>query len=189
MFAGNIGAAQDFETIIAAACKLKSYKNIHWIIVGEGRMREWAETEVISLGLSNNFHFLGRHPLEMMPKFFSLADALLVTLKNEPIFSLTIPAKIQSYLACGRPIIAALDGEGARVINDAEAGFTCQTESPDALAQIVLKMYETSKFDRESMGAKGRAYYETHFDRDMLLNKLERWMKELVENRLEHNRK
>lgn len=187
MFAGNIGAAQDFETIIVAAEKLKSYENIHWIIVGDGRMRVWAEAQVTARALNKNVHFLGRHPLEMMPDFFSHVDALLVTLKKEPIFSLTIPAKIQSYLACGRPIIAALDGEGAKVINEAGAGFACPAETPEALAQIVLKMFETPKPEREKMGAKGRAYYEANFDRNMLLKKLEGWMRELVEIRLERN--
>jgi len=184
MFAGNIGAAQDFETIIAAAEKLKSYGNIHWIIVGEGRMRVWAEAQVTTHGLNNNVHFLGRHPLERMPEFFSHADALLVTLKKEPIFSLTIPAKIQSYLACGRPIIAALDGEGAKIINDAGAGFTCPAEAPDALAGAVLKMYGTPRPEREKMGAKGRAYYEANFERNLLLDKLVGLMRELLVGRL-----
>lgn len=183
MFAGNIGAAQDFETIIAAAEKLKNHENIHWLIVGDGRMRVWAEAQVAGRGLNRNVHFLGRHPLERMPVFFSHVDALLVTLKKEPIFSLTIPAKIQSYLACGRPIIAALDGEGAKLINEAGAGFTCPAETPDALAQIILKMYETPKAEREEMGAKGRSYYDANFDRNMLLNKLEGWIRELVEGK------
>lgn len=181
MFAGNIGAAQDFETIIATSEKLKNHGDIHWIIVGDGRKREWVEAEIKRRELSSNVHFLGRHPLEMMPSFFSHADALLVTLKKEPIFALTIPAKIQSYLACGRPIIAALDGEGAKIIDDAGAGLTCPAEAPDALAKTVLKMYETPKVEREKMGMSGRRYYEANFERNMLLDKLELWMKELVD--------
>ena len=183
MFAGNIGASQDFETIIAACEKLKNHESIHWIIVGDGRMRVWSEVQVTTRGLNKNVHFLGRHPLEMMPDFFSKVDALLVTLKKEPIFSLTIPAKIQSYLACGRPIIAALDGEGAKIINDAGAGFTCPSGAPVALAQAVLKLYKTPKAERKKMGAKGRAYYKANFDRDMLLDKLEGWMKELIKGK------
>lgn len=181
MFAGNIGAAQDFETIIDAAKRLQCHKDIHWVIVGDGRMRGWAEEEVKKQGLSDNVHFLGRYPIEAMPAYFSHADVLLVTLKKEPIFALTIPSKIQSYLACGRPIIAALDGEGANVIEEAGAGFTCPGGTPDLLAQTVLKMYKTSKHEREKMGASGREYYKANFDRDMLIDKLEGWMKELVE--------
>jgi len=180
MFAGNIGAAQDFETIIAAAERIKNYKEIHWIIVGDGRKRKWAESEVIKRGLSSNFHFLGRHPAEVMPQFFSHADAMLVTLKNEPIFALTIPAKIQSYLACSMPIIAALDGEGAGIIDSSGAGYTCPAEDPDAFAKTVLKMYKTPKRERVEMGMRGRAYCESNFDRDRLLDKLDKWMSELV---------
>lgn len=179
MFAGNIGAAQDFETIIACAEILEGYRDIHWIIIGDGRVRSWAENEVGRRGLAKNFHFLGRHPLEAMPAFFSHADALLVTLKKEPVFALTIPAKIQSYLACGRPIIAALDGEGGAIVEKAAAGLSCPAGAPAALAESVLKMYRTSEAERGKMGVNGKAYYKSHFDRDMLLDKLERWMMEL----------
>lgn len=180
MFAGNIGAAQNFETIIAAAKSLQGYNDIHWIIVGNGRMRKFAETEVVNQGLCHSVHFLGRYPLEAMPSFFSNADVLLVTLRNEPIFRLTIPTKTQSYLASGRPVIAAIDGEGAKVIEEAGAGFTCSSGEPDALTQAVLKMYRTPKAKRDKMGAQGRAYYEANFDRNMLLDKLEGWMRALT---------
>lgn len=180
MFAGNIGVAQDFETIISAAENLKSHFDIQWIIVGDGRMREKVEKEVEVRNLSESFHFMGRHPLEAMPTFFSYADVLLVTLKKEPLFALTIPAKIQSYLACGRPIIAALEGEGSKIVEDAGAGITCQAEDPVALAQVVLKMFETLKSDREMMGMSGRRYYEVNFNRDILINKLYIWMTGLI---------
>lgn len=181
MFAGNIGAAQDFGTIIAAAKLLRNFADIHWVIVGDGRMREWAETEVMNQGLSSNFHFLGRHPLETMPVFFSHADALLVTLRKDPIFALTIPSKIQTYLACGKPVIAALDGEGARIVEESGAGFSCPAEDPGSFAQAVLKMYATPQVEREKMAKNGRDYYETNFDREMLLERLTLWMSELVD--------
>ena len=180
MFAGNIGAAQDFETLMATAERLRAHEDIHWLVVGDGRMRAWAESAAQSRGLQGNVHFLGRHPLEAMPAFFSHADALLVTLKKEPIFALTIPAKIQAYLACGRPVIAALDGAGAQVIDDAGAGFSCPAEDPELFAQAVLKTYGTPKELREQMGKNGRRYYDANFDRNVLLDKLEAWMKEMV---------
>lgn len=179
MFAGNIGAAQDFGTILLAAELLKEYPDIQWLILGDGRMFSWVEEEIKKRGLVGSVHLLGRHPIESMPSFFAHADAMLVTLRNEPIFSLTIPGKVQSYLACGRPIIAALDGEGRRVIDEAGAGITCPPENPEALAGAVLTCYRMAKSDRERMGLRGRAYYEAHFERQRLLDRLETWMDEL----------
>jgi len=141
MFAGNIGAAQDFGTILAAAELLRNYRDIHWIIIGDGRMRKWVNTEVKSRGLSETFHLLGSYPAESMPFFFAMAAVLLVSLKKMPIFALTIPAKVQSYLACAKPIICSLDGEGARIVEEANAGFACKPEDPDALATAILKAY------------------------------------------------
>jgi glycosyltransferase involved in cell wall biosynthesis len=181
MFAGNIGAAQDFKTILAAVERLKEYPDIHWVIIGDGRMRPWVEDQVRKRGLIGNVHLLGRHPVEAMPRYFSLADALLVTLRKEPIFELTIPSKVQSYLACAKPVIAALDGEGARVIREAGAGIACPAENPAALAKAVLALYSMSETEREAMGLSGRDYFEAHFERTMLLDRLEKWMKEVQE--------
>ena len=179
MFAGNIGAAQDFGTILSAAERLKDHKDIQWIILGDGRMRSWVEKEVHARGLENSVHLLGRYPIETMPRFFSLADVLLVTLRKEPAFELTIPARVQSYLACGKPIVAALDGEGARVIEEARAGIACPAGNAEVLAGAILSMYEKSESERGAIGLNGRKYFERHFERSMLLDRLEGWMNEL----------
>lgn len=180
MFAGNIGAAQDFPTILAAAEKLRDYQDIHWVILGDGRARSWLEEEILKLELKDNVHLLGRLPMESMPYYFSLADVMLVTLKNDPIFSLTIPSKIQSYLACEKPIIAALDGEGGRVVVDSGAGFASPPEDVDALAASVLTLYRLPKEEREAMGRRGKEYCEKNFEREMLIDRLEGWMRELT---------
>ncbi len=179
MFAGNIGTAQDFPTILGAAEILKDHRDIHWLIVGDGRMRSWVDREIKSRGLSATVHLLGRHPMESMPSFFSLADVMLVTLKREPIFALTIPAKVQSYMACGKPIIAALDGEGGRLIEESESGISCNAEDPGALAKAVLRMYGMSKSQLEELGKQGREYYLVNFERNILMDRLEMWMHEL----------
>lgn len=179
MFAGNIGAAQGFDTILSAAERLKGYPDIHWLILGDGRMRKWVEDEVQARGLSSTVHLLGRFPVEQMPRFFSLADVMLVTLKPDPIFSLTIPAKVQSYLACGKPVIAAMDGEGAKVVEEAGAGLLCPGGDPEALARSVLSMYEMPESERRAMGMRGRLYYEAHFARGTLLNRLNTWLEDV----------
>mgnify|MGYP001050437240 CR=1 FL=1 len=178
-FAGNIGAAQDFETILNAAEILKDHTEINWVIIGDGRMFPWVQSQVIEQNLMQTVHLLGRYPVEAMPRFFALSDALLATLRKEPIFELTIPSKIQSYLACGKPIIAALDGEGARVIEEAGAGLTCPAENPEALAKTVLNLYNMPQLDRQGMGAHGRTYFNSHFEHKILLDRLEIWMEEL----------
>jgi len=176
MFAGNIGAAQDFETILAAAELLKERREIYWVILGDGRRSAWVADQVRARGLAGKVYLLGRYPAEVMPRFFALADALLVTLRKDPIFALTIPSKVQAYLACGRPIVGALDGEGARVVQEAEAGLTGPAGDAAALAENVLAMYRLSKSQRQVMGLRGRAYFEQHFEREMLLDRLEALM-------------
>ncbi len=179
MFAGNIGTAQSFETIIQAAEKLKGFHDIHWIIIGDGRMYSWVMAEIKKRKLHSTFHLCGRHALESMPTFFALADVLLVSLKKDPVFSLTIPGKVQSYMACGKPVVASLDGEGKRLIEDAEAGLASPAEDAYALADVILKMYRMTKDQRQAMGKNGLEYYKKNFSRDMLIDRLEGWMKEV----------
>jgi glycosyltransferase involved in cell wall biosynthesis len=142
-------------------------------------MSSWVHDEVRMRGLDKTVHLLGRFPAEAMPRYFALADVLLVTLRKQPIFSLTIPSKVQSYLACGKPIVAALEGEGARVVREAEAGLTPPPEDAKALADAVLAMYQMPADVRQTMGLNGRSYFETHFERGLLLERLDRWITEV----------
>lgn len=172
MFAGNIGSAQDFGTLLAAAERLRDHAEIQWIIVGDGRRRPWVAAEVRRRGLEHCVHLPGRFPEEAMPRFFAQADALLVTLERKRIYSLTIPTKVQAYLASGKPIIAGLDGEGARVIEEAGAGLTAPASDPAALAARVLEMSRLSEAERAEMGRRARAYAEREFDKDRLIDGL-----------------
>ncbi len=180
MFAGNIGAAKGFETIIEAANKLKDYNDIHWVILGDGRMKLWVEDQINLRKLQNTVHLLGRHPVVTMPRYFALADVLLVCLRKDPVFSFTLPAKVQSYMACGRPILACLDGEGAFVVKESGAGISCPTDNPESLAKSVLKIYNFTEKQRKEMGLQGRLYFEKHFQRDILLAQLENWINTLI---------
>lgn len=180
MFAGNIGAAQDFPTILDAAERLKGDHGIQWLIIGDGRVRPWVEQEIIRRGLGHTVHLLGSHPVTDMPWFFSHADAMLVTLKKDPTLEATIPGKVQSYLAFGKPIVAALSGEGARVVQEAQAGLVCSPGDSEALASAVSGMAALPLSTRNQMGLNGLAYYNANFERKMLLDRLERWMGELL---------
>jgi glycosyltransferase involved in cell wall biosynthesis len=174
MFAGNIGEAQSFDTLLKTAVLLKKDQiDVQWIIIGDGRLKAYLTEQIVKLDLINNFHLLGSYPSEEMPKYFSCADALIVSLKKDPIFSLTIPSKIQSYLACGKPIIASLDGEGSKIILNAQAGFVSQSEDPLALKEAILKLLNLSKDEKITMGNNARNYFEKEFEREYLLDKLE----------------
>lgn len=180
MFAGNIGEAQDFPAIIEAATLLKENDRIRWLIVGDGRASEWVKSEIQKRGLENRVFMLGRYPVERMPSFYKCADALLVTLRDEPIFSMTIPGKLQSYLAAGIPVLAMLNGEGADIVQKSGAGLACPAGNGAALAEAALSLSRMSAEDRHIMGARGTELSKTEFDRDRLISKLLSWFDDLV---------
>ena len=180
LFAGNIGAAQSFETILDAAQLLRHHAEVHWVIVGDGHRKAWVEEQVRERGLGSSVHLLGPRPVGSMPRYLALGDALLVTLRRDPVFELTIPTKLQSYLACGRPVLAALDGEGARVVEEAGAGLTCPAEDPRALAAGVLRLLEMGTAGRRQLGERGRAYFAAHFEREHLITRVEEELRRAV---------
>lgn len=178
LFAGNIGEAQDLPSVLYAAELLKKNSSIRWIIVGDGRKYEWLKSEVKYRGLENCFILLGRFPLERMPSFYLHADALLVSLKKDPVFSMTIPGKVQSYLMSGIPIIGMLDGEGAKVINESNSGIVCSAGDSNELVSSVIKISKMSVNKRKKLGLNGREYSKNEFSRVSLINRLELLFKE-----------
>ncbi|MDD5394691.1 MAG: glycosyltransferase family 4 protein [Thiothrix sp.] len=182
MFAGNIGAAQAVGVIVEAAFLLKEYSDIHFVVLGDGSTREWMLKEVQQRGL-NNLHLPGRFPIETMPNFMQKASALLVTLADQPIFAATVPNKVQAYMATGKPIIACLNGEGARLITEAQAGVAVPAEDAHALANAVLSLYQLSPHEREKMGDNGRLYYQKHFDHSRLIDQLIEHLRSVCDQR------
>ena len=180
LFAGNIGTAQSMETILDAAKLLKLNKKIKIIIIGHGRLKAWVDKQVKVRQLSDIVTVLGKRPVEEMPKYFSVSDILLATLKNEKIFSLTIPSKIQSYLACAKPIITAIGGVTSDIINESGAGIAVEPENPKLLADAITLMCNKSDEERLSMGINGRKYFQENFNSERLLSQLENWMHEVV---------
>lgn len=178
MFAGNIGDAQDFPAILAAAECLKGHA-IRWLIVGDGRMASWVAKEIIKRALQDQVLMLGRFPSERMPSFFQHADALLVSLKDEPIFAMTIPSKLQTYLSAGIPVVAMLNGEGSDVVRESGSGITCRAGDHEGLVKAVLQLSQTTPDERLEMGRIGRELSQREFDRDTLISRLEGWIDEL----------
>ena len=176
LFAGNIGNAQSFDTIIKAIDLIKE-QNINVIVLGNGRDKERIEIEIDALKLSHKFYFLGSYPPELMPAYFSAADALLITLKKADIFSYTIPGKLQSYLACGKPIVGALDGIGKQIIEDSNSGFCADSEDVIGLSENIIKLNKMSSKELDTFGVNGLDYFNNHFNKEKLLNDFEAILK------------
>lgn len=182
MFAGNIGAAQGVEVIVEAATLLKDNKDIQFVVLGDGSCRQWMLQQVADRNLTN-LHLPGRFPVETMPGFMQKASALLVTLADREIFAATVPNKVQAYMATGRPIIACLPGEGARLVVEANAGVGVKAEDGKALAEAVLGLYRMSESERDEMGRNGRAYFHEHYDHERLVNQLIDELREVAQKR------
>jgi colanic acid biosynthesis glycosyl transferase WcaI len=182
MFAGNIGEAQDFPSILESARILKDNLNIQWVILGGGRKEEWVKSKIKEYKLEKTFHLLGSFPLDMMPAYYSQADCMLFSLKKEYIFSITIPAKVQTYLACAKPIVAMIDGEAAKLINDAKAGLSCPSESPELLAENINNLSLMKRYDLDQLGGNALAYYNKEFERTMLMNRMENIFNGMIKN-------
>lgn len=171
VFAGNLGRAQSIETIVGAAALLRDVPGLRIVIVGSGSMSSWLEAEKARLSL-DNITIAGRVPMSAMPRIFHHAGCLLVTLRDERILALTIPSKIQASLAAGKPIVAAVAGESARVIEEAGAGFVSSPESAEALADSIRRMYASPEPERARMGERAKRYFLDHFEMNKQADRL-----------------
>lgn len=170
IFAGNMGPAQALHSVIDAAAQTQDFPDIQYVLIGDGLELEALQESAKTL---NNVRFIERQPAEHMPQFYAWADALLVTLKNDPLFAITIPSKTLAYLACGRPIICAVAGDGAELIRQANAGLTCPPEDASALAKAVKSLYTTPRPDRNAMGAAGRQHFLEYYTRRVMIDRYE----------------
>ena len=172
MFAGAIGEAHGMESNLHAALLTKNYTDIQWVYVGDGRKLEWVNKFVEENSLTDTVHTLGRFPAESMPLFFDKADVMLVSLTDSPLFNLYAPAKISSYMASGKPVIAALNGEGAEVIRDADCGWHISAGDGASLAELVINLSKEDPSILVSKGENARKYYNEYFEKNMSLIKL-----------------
>jgi glycosyltransferase involved in cell wall biosynthesis len=179
LFAGNIGTAQAVDVIVHAATRLRNHSDIQFVVLGDGSRRDWMLEEVAVRKLTN-LHVPGRFPVETMPAFMQKASALLVTLADREIFGATVPNKVQAYMAAGRPIIACLPGEGARLVMEAGAGVEVPAGDGSALADAVLSLSRMSKSERDTMGRNGRTYFQKHFCHETLIDQLIAHLKMVV---------
>lgn len=174
VYAGNISPAQNLEVAVDAARLLKNegVKDVKFIIVGDGMSKKDIENYAARQGVEEYFDFLGSKPVTDMPVYHTLADCLLAPLAKSEDLGLTIPAKVTSYLAGGRPVLTCIDGEGSYVVEKAEAGLTAHSGDSAGLRKNILILYQMSAEDRQKMGENARNYHLSHHSRDMVLAQL-----------------
>lgn len=175
VFTGNISPAQSFDTMVAAAELLKDrgLDDVAWVIVGDGMSRTDAEAAVDVAGLRDRFTFEGMVPLDDVPKYTHIADALVGCLVTSDLLEATIPAKVLSYVAAGKPVVLAMDGEVRELIEDQiGCGIVGPTEDAIALADAIQRLHDLAPEERAAMGARARAYQQEHLDRDVLLARM-----------------
>lgn len=166
-FAGNIGSAQSVETIIYAAEILKD-ENIRFNLVGDGSKIEDCQKLVEEKGLTNVI-FHGRKPVEEMPEIYKNSTAMLITLTADPSISKTLPGKVQTYMAAGKPILGAVDGETAQTILSAECGFVAPAEDYEKFAECIKEFLNS---DKQKLGENSYKYYTEYFSKDVFVETL-----------------
>jgi colanic acid biosynthesis glycosyl transferase WcaI len=174
VFAGNINPAQSFDTITEAAKLVEDagHTEVNYIIIGEGMSKQWLIDEVTKLGICDRFVFEGLKPVEDIPKYQTVANAMIVALSRSPLFEYGIPAKVQSYMAGGRPIVGAMDGAGKDLVNGSGSGICVDSGDARGLADAIIKLAEMKPAEREKMGKRGRDYHFKHFEREQNLHRL-----------------
>ena len=178
MFAGNIGEAQDVYSILKLIDKCKD-KHIDWVFVGDGRMKNWLERELNLIPTLGEINFLGSHPVEKMPFFFRQADIMLLSLKNEDIFSKTVPAKLQAYLASAKPVLGMISGEAKNIIINSGSGWC--SDSGD-IENAYCNICEILKFNKKELSEKGIAglnYYNKNFNKNLRLVQIDNIIKNI----------
>ena len=179
VFTGNIGDAQGLDLLVEAARELKG-KGIRWYLVGDGRARSRLEKLVHEYGVQDDVVFVGRVSESEANRYVHFADCAYLSFQNNALFNMTLPAKLQTYLACGVPILAAAGGESAKVIREAECGIAVVPEL-EKLVDAIRKMQALPEAEKEAMSRSSRQYFEKHFTMEKLVDTLINWMNNLSE--------
>ena len=175
MYTGNIGESQNFEPLVETIQILK--ENFYWVFIGDGRYKSNFQQKINKKNLNNYCAFIGQVNIKNIPSYSKYADFMFLSLKNTFIFSKTIPAKLQSYMALGKPIIAVLNGEAATIISSSKCGIVQQNSDYRELANQILDLNNYSKIELIKMGQNGRDYYNKFFSREKRKNQLKELFK------------
>jgi colanic acid biosynthesis glycosyl transferase WcaI len=174
LFAGNIGEAQDFYSILSGFKDSDSKNKWVFLILGDGRYKSKLLKHIPDLNLEENVFYLGSFPSEYMPIFYNYADFLIFSLMNLPIFSLTLPGKVQSYMSSGTPILGMVNGEAARVIKEAECGITVPSGDVHAFSKMINSCLILPDYELQKFGLNGIDFAIKEYDSKKIINKFEK---------------
>ena len=175
MVAGNMGKAQNLEAISEVMIGLKDVPEVKWIFVGGGSRKEWMEQFIKENGLENRAFCLGQYPFKAMPAFMKRADAMLVTLRaGYPHLEAVVPARLQSYMSAGRPVLAMIGCGGADIVEESKCGYAVPAGDSAALIKVIKEKVLTDKDSFAKMGQRGREYYEKNYHLDLCIDNLEK---------------
>lgn len=178
VFAGNIGPAQSVETIVEAANILRDNKNIRFHIVGDGLNLKQCKDLALKYELKN-IEFYGYHDVKEMPKYYALADAFLITMVDNEVVNNTLPAKLQSYMMAGKPIVGAINGEVKQTIKDSDCGLCCSSYDYKTLAKLIVEMSKDKKRCK-TWGENGFKYYQKYFEKNKCIDDLTNTLSKLL---------
>lgn len=181
VFMGNIGIAQDIDCILDAAEKINSIPKFKVHFVGDGSYLDTSKDLAKQKGLEDIVVFHGRHPLDKMPDFYKLADACLLTLKDDSLVGLTMPSKLQGYMAAGKAVIGAINGAAREVISESKCGVCVNASDSDALAEA-MKEFIQNPYTYKECGENGRSYFKSHFTKEIYMKTLEKTLIKMVED-------
>jgi len=172
MFAGNIGFGQDCQSVLKTAQLLQSQHRIKFVFLGDGSEKLYMEEQIKKSGLEDTVIMLGSYPLEEMPNFYCHADAMLIVLKDETIFSYTVPGKLQTYMACCKPIAGMINGESAGIITQSESGIVSNAGDYEDFAKKLTALSVLPKSDLAKMGENGFNYCRQHFKKENIIHSI-----------------
>ena len=173
MIAGNLGTAQSLDCVAQAMLLLKDEAEVKWVFVGDGSRKEWLESFIKDNGLQDKAICVGRYPASYMLDFYKQASAMLVTLRGGfSHLEAVVPARLQSYMSSGRPVLAMIGQGGADIIAEADCGYSVPAEDAEAFAKLMRDVVLSNKEDFEKKGAKGREYFLQHFTKEHCIDNL-----------------
>jgi len=182
LYAGNFGRAQSLDTVIEAADRGRTTApEVRWVLIGDGLLNDWLRSEIRRRSLDQHVTIMPWRAPNELPAFIKSAAALLVILADDPVFAQTIPSKLQSCLASGRPIVASLTGESARIVAEAQCGIVCTPQDPAALADAARAIAAMPQAERDRLGHNAHAYFQAYFTQSRIVEMVLERLRTLAE--------